>query len=70
MSDDETCLVFLRLFECVLDELLSGAVESRRGLVQKDDAWLADERSSDRHSLLLAAAQLSALCPHNRLVFL
>lgn len=48
---------FGRLVERRLHELFRGRVEGGRGLVQQQDLWVAEQRSSDGEALLLTARE-------------
>ncbi len=53
-----------------LDELLRECVEVRCGFVQDDDTRVLQDDASNRHALLLAAAESVAAFAHDRLVAL
>src|SRR5690348_1750877 len=54
--------------ETVLNHLLAFAVETRRRLVENQDARVCQNRARDRHALALTARQLDASLPDNRVV--
>lgn len=70
MSNHQACATRLCSVQSFLNDLLGCVVERRRCLVQQEYSRLTNESACDRHSLFLAAAQLSSFRSHNRLVSL
>ena len=52
----------VQLAQCVLERLLTTRVHRGRRLIQQEQSRLSNERSCNRHALLLTAAQLAASC--------
>ena len=50
----------VQLAQCVLERLLTTRVHRGRRLIQQEQSRLSNERSCNRHALLLTAAQLAA----------
>ena len=60
VGDDEGGAALLQLLQRLLDEVLALAVERRGGLVEDEDAGVAEDGAGDRDALALAAAELDA----------
>lgn len=63
MCNDNGSAPFHGTIEGLLYDLLALLVESRRCLIEDQDAWIFNECTSDRNSLLLSTGQLRALEP-------
>jgi hypothetical protein len=66
VSDHHDCLIacLLELVECLLDLVFALCVECASSLVEQENLGLADERSRDCNTLLLASREPNATLSH------
>ena len=66
-DDDHGLLAVLKqLIERFLDLVLTFGVQGTRGLIQEQDAWFANQGSSDSNALLLSAGEATTSLTNHR----
>ena len=66
-DDDHGLLAFLKqLIERFLDLVLTLGVQGTRGLIQEQDAWFANQGTSDSNALLLSAGKSTTSFTNHR----